>query len=215
MALAAQNVAVTVGPAAAVQLAAVHHRYPRRPLPGGALRLELGDLYAQGPRSLLVEFLLSGDAGGAETDVATLTLEGHVLLPGGGVEKRTVALPIRVAPGEGPVAQPGVRRELLLLEASHAREAALEERGQGQVEDAARTLRRAAERLAPYAPDDAEIQDQVDDLRDMAERLEEERLTVQDAKWMHQRATAARRASWPRTRRLAAERRRKRGAGGE
>jgi Ca-activated chloride channel homolog len=187
MALAAQNVAVTVTPAAAVEVAAVHHQYPGQTTSDGSLRLELGDLYSLEPKSLLVEFLVS-DGDGAGIEVATLTLEGYVLLPKGGVEKQTVTLPIRVSRTEGAVVNPEVRRELLLLEAARVREEALEDRGRMAFEDGARKLRHVAETLAPHAASDPELQDEVDDLRDMAERFDGEQVTLADAKYMHQRA---------------------------
>jgi hypothetical protein len=51
-------VAVEVRPAAGSRLVAVHHAYPARD-EGGALHLELGDLYAREPSTLLVEFAAS------------------------------------------------------------------------------------------------------------------------------------------------------------
>jgi len=187
MALAAQNVAVAVAPAAAAELTAIHHQYPRQATSDGTLRLELGDLYSLEPKSLLVEFLL-GDGDGAEVDVATLTLEGYVLLPGGGVEKRTVTLPIRVSPADGAVVNPEVRREILLLEAARVREEALEDRARMAFEDGAGKLRRIAEKLAPHAASDPQVRDEVDDLQDLAEKFDGEQVSAADAKWMHQRA---------------------------
>lgn len=186
MALAAQNVVVTVAPAAAVDHATVLHRYPRHQTDDDALRLELGDLYALEPKSLLTEFLI--DAGDAQADVATLTVEGHVLLPGGGVEKRTVTLPIHVSPAAAAVVNPEVRREMLLLEAARAREDALEDRARQAYEDGARKLRRVAEKLAPYAASDDELRDEVEDLRDLAESFDVEQVSTADAKYMYQRA---------------------------
>ncbi len=188
MALAAQNVAVTVAPAAAVEHATVLHEYPRQHDDDGSLRLELGDLYALEPKSLLCEFLLTSDGGDAETDVATLTVEGHVLLPNGGVEKRTVELPIRVSRAAGAVVEPEVRREALLLKAARAREAALEDRARGAFEDGARKLRSVAEKMAPHAAADDDVRDEMEDLRDLAERFDAEQVTAADAKYMHQRA---------------------------
>ncbi|HSH44763.1 MAG TPA: VWA domain-containing protein [Longimicrobiales bacterium] len=186
MSLAAQNVAVTVAPASAAGITAVHHQYPRQQNDDGTLRLELGDLYALEPRSLLMEFLISGDDG-AEVDVATLTLEGYVLQPGGGLEKRSVTLPIRVSRAGGPVVDPVVRRELLLLEAARVREAAVEDRANGDFAAGGRKLRRLAERMAPMAAD-PEIRDEVEDLRDLAEKFSAAEVSASDAKWMYQRA---------------------------
>ena len=188
MALAAQNVVVTVTPAGAVEHATVLHQYPRQQTGDGSLRLELGDLYALEPRSLLCEFLLTSDVDAAEVDVATLTIEGYVLLPEGGVEQRTVKLPIRVTRAGAAVVDPEVRRELLLLEAARAREEALDDRARGAFQDGARRLRQAAEKLAPVAPADPELRDEVDDLRDLAQRFDEEQVSARDAKWMYQRA---------------------------
>lgn len=186
MALAAQNVAVTVRPAPAIEAATVHHGYPRRQTDDGTLRLELGDLYALEPKSLLLSFLTRDD-GGAGTDVATLTLEAHVLLPGGGVEKRVIDLPITVDREHGAVTHPGVRRELLLLEAAQAREAALRDRAMGRYDDGARRLREVADRLASTGSD-PDLVDELDDLRDMADRFDDARVSEADAKYMRQRA---------------------------
>jgi Ca-activated chloride channel homolog len=209
MALAAQNVAITVTPAPAAELTAVHHRYPAQKTPDGTLRLELGDLYAFEPRSLLTEFLISDDDG-AEVDVATLTLEAHVLLAGGGVEKRTVTLPIRVSRAAVAVVDPDVRRELLLLEAAQVREAALEDRARQAFDDGARKLRRVAEKLAPHVEADPELQDELEDLRDMAERFEGAQVSIADAKWMYQRAYSQGQSKRAMMERLAADRARDR-----
>jgi Ca-activated chloride channel homolog len=186
MALAAQNVSVTVAPSAAVGSTAVLHQYPSQPTDDNNLLLELGDLYALEPKSLLVEFLIDDD--GAEVDVATFTIQGHVLLPGGGVEKRTVTLPIRVTPSEAAVVDPEVRREVLLLEAARARQQALEDRDRGAFRDGARKLRGVAARLASHAAADPVLHDEVDDLRDLATRFEEQQVSMADAKYMSQRA---------------------------
>ncbi|MFW5898831.1 MAG: vWA domain-containing protein [Jiangellaceae bacterium] len=206
MALAAQNVTVTVSPSSSVEHAAVLHQYPRQQTDDGSLRLELGDLYALEPRSLLCEFLLTSDDGAAEADVATLTSEGYVLLPNGGVEKKRVKLPIRVQRSGAAVVNPEVRRELLLLEAARAREAALEDRAYGAFEDGARKLRTIAEKMAPHAASDDEVRDEVEDLRDLAEKFDEEQVSVKDAKWMYQRAYSSAQSKRAMSERLVADR---------
>ena len=213
MALAAQNVAVTVAPSPAVDAATVLHSYPGHENDDGSLRLELGDLYALEPRTLLIEFLTRDD-GAAETDVATLTLKAHVLLAGGGVEKRTIALPITVDREHGAVTHPEVRREALLLEAARAREEALQDRERGRFDDGARKLRAIAEKLEPRAGDDPDVADEVDDLRDLTDRFEEQEVAEADAKYMRQRAysvESSKRAAMERIRKdRAAERARRR-----
>jgi Ca-activated chloride channel homolog len=204
MALAAQNVTVRVAPAAAAGSATVLHQYPSHDTGDGALLLELGDLYALEPRSLLMEFLIDDD--GAEVDVATLTIEGHVLLPGGGVEKRTVTLPIRVSRSEAAVVDPDVRRERLLLEAARARQEALDDRSRGAFEDGARKLRRVADTLAAYADADPVLHEELDDVRDLALRFEQEHVTLADAKYMSQRAYGNAQSKRATLERLAADR---------
>ncbi|MFN2327165.1 MAG: hypothetical protein ABR551_14970, partial [Gemmatimonadales bacterium] len=49
-------------------------------------------------------------------------------------------------------------------------------------------LREIADRLAPAAPGDPQLQDELDDLRDLAHRFEAERVSEADAKYMYQRA---------------------------
>jgi Ca-activated chloride channel homolog len=211
MALAAQNVTVRVAPAASAGAASVLHQYPSRESTDGALLLELGDLYALEPRSLLMEFLIDDD--GAEVGVATLTIEGHVLLPRGGVEKRTVTLPIRVTRSQAAVVDPDVRRERLLLEAARARQEALDDRSRGEFEDGARKLRGVAESLAAFADADAALHDELEDVRDLAERFEREHVTMADAKYMSQRAYGNIQSKRATLERLAADRARVRKRG--
>lgn len=211
MALAAQNVVVTVSPGRAVEIAAVHHRYPTRSLDHGALRLELGDLYALEPKSLLVELLVRDDVGAPGSngqdaagagagpraldrdslDVATLVVEGYVLTEKG-VEQRMVTLPVRVSPAEAGVVEPEVRREMLLLRAARARHEALEDRADGIPGDGARKLRDAAGSIVEAGLADPELDEEAEDLRRMAERFEDDVVTMADAKYMHQRAWARR-----------------------
>lgn len=210
MALAAQNVTVTVSPSSSVEHAKVLHQYPRQQTDDGSLRFELGDLYALEPRSLLCEFLLTSDHGAAEADVATLTIEGYVLLPNGGVEKKTVKLPIKVKQSGAAVVNPEVQRELLLLEAARVREEALGDRARGAFEDGARKLRQVADKMAPHAASDDEMRDEVDDLRDLAVKFDEEQVSVMDAKWMYQRAYSSAQSKRAMSERLAADRARER-----
>ncbi len=71
MALAAQNLSVTVRPDDAMKLVAVPHDYPHH-VKEGVLRMELGDLYASEPRQVLLEFLLEEAEPGAVIPVGEL-----------------------------------------------------------------------------------------------------------------------------------------------
>ena len=193
LSLTAQNVSVEVRVADAVELAAVHHSYPRSSLDGG-LRLEMGDLYAREPRVLLLELALRGPLGEETVDVARLALSGDVLLPGGGVERREIDLPIRLSAADGPRVEPVVRRELLLQEAARAREEALERQGQGDYGGAADALRRASSKLREAGIEDAEVAEEASDLEAMSLRVGEGVMADADAKYLFQRAYDVRRS---------------------
>ena len=59
LSVSAQNVAVELQPARAVRLVTLHNDYPTTPLADGR-RVELGDLYAREPKTLLVELFVPG-----------------------------------------------------------------------------------------------------------------------------------------------------------
>ena len=56
--LCAQTVSVEIRPSDAVTLTAIRHQYPTTTLGSGGARLEIGDIYAREPKSVLVEFFV-------------------------------------------------------------------------------------------------------------------------------------------------------------
>jgi len=114
--LCAQTVAVEIRPSDAVTLTAVRHQYPTTALGTGGARLELGDVYAREPKSVLVEFFVPGlpDAGSDERDIAIaqITLTAHVLTEGGGVERQEIVFPVVTRLSAKGHAEPEVRREM-------------------------------------------------------------------------------------------------------
>ena len=100
--LCAQTVSVEIRPSDAVTLTAIRHQYPTTTLGTGGARLELGDVYAREPKSVLVEFFVPGlpDVGSDERDIAVaqIALTAHVLTEGGGVERQEIDVPDRHAP---------------------------------------------------------------------------------------------------------------------
>jgi Ca-activated chloride channel homolog len=213
MALAAQNVSVKIAPGGSVEHVKVLHQYPSHERGDGALRLELGDLHAFEPKAVLMEFLLKSDVD-AEAHVAIVKVKGYALLPDGSVEKRRIKLPIQVSRSGAAVVNAEVRKELVLLEAARAREEALEDRTRGAYAEGARRLRRVADKMEPHAAGDAAVQDEMEDLRDLAGRFEAEEVSAADEKWLYQRAYSAsrsRRASMESARAARELDRRKRG----
>jgi len=133
LALGAQNVRVDVhtygvgttrGAGPHVAAVRVHHDWPGERLPDGA-RLELGDLDAREPKSMLVEWLVAADddapadAGPPAAAFAELVVHAHAVSAGGGVERVTLTLPVAVGGVAG--VEPAIEREVLLLEAARAR----------------------------------------------------------------------------------------------
>lgn len=213
MALAAQNVSVKIAAGGLVEHVKVLHQYPSQRRGDGAFRLDLGDLHAFEPRALLMEFLLRSDVA-AEVHVATVKVKGYALLQDGSVEKRMIKLPIQVSRSGAAVVNADVRKELVLLEAARAREEALEDRTRGAYADGARRLRRVADKMEPHAAGDTTVQDEMEDLRDLAGRFEAEEVSAADEKWLYQRAYSAsrsRRASMETARAARELDRRKRG----
>jgi len=191
LSLTAQNLSVEVRPAGDARLVAVHHSFPSTDVDGG-LRLELGDLYAREPRAVLVEFALDGPAGADELALGTLVIRADVLTPGGGVERREVTCPVRMVPGEGPRVEPEVRREMLLIQTARARETALTNERHGDFAAAADALRSVA-----YSVRESEVflddrlREEAEDLERMAARSIEGPMSLQDKKYLNQRAYEA------------------------
>jgi Ca-activated chloride channel family protein len=208
LSLSAQNLSVEVRPAAAAELAVVHHAYPRQTLDDG-VRLEIGDLYAREPRHLLVEFLVTADDSEAEVEIAELTVTAHVVKTGGSIERQEIRLPIRASLAAGPRVDPEVRRELLLPEAARAREEAYRAHRRGDDAAAGAVLREAALELRDFDRDDAALAEEVADLEAMARLFEDGAACEADTKYLFQRSyatTRSRRGTAP-LRRSSGERR--------
>jgi Ca-activated chloride channel family protein len=199
--LCAQTVSVEIRPSDAVTLTAIRHQYPTSTLGGGA-RLELGDVYAREPKSVLVELFVPGlpDVGSDERDivVAHISLTAHELTDAGGVERQEIVFPIVTRLSAHGHAEPEVRREMLLLDAAKAREEALRMRDEGDVGGAASMLRVMSMRLAT-APQElgeefaAELREQSADLDEVASQFSRAEVSEEDAKYLAQRAYNAHR----------------------
>ena len=186
LSLSAQNVAVEIAPAEAVQLVAIHHDYPLSEVGNGAKRVEIGDLYAREPRSLLVEFLVPALADGETVNIAKITIHAYVLTADGGVERQQITLPI-VGPLEAAGRRdPEVQREVVLAGAAIARREARRQRDEGDVHGARETLRQAWAKLTTFPDQSPQVREQAADLRQMEETVAH--ADAADLKYMEQRA---------------------------
>lgn len=187
LSLAAQSITVRVQASSGVEFVAVRHAYPAH-REGEALAVELGDLYGREPKLLLAEFLLPPSETGREVEVARVVVSGYVLTAGGGVELRTIALPITLSPAEGGQVEPEVRREWLVLEAARARREALAARDRGDPEAARLRLNEAGLQLSSSGIMSDELAEEAADLLALSERIAAYGITEADAKYLHQRS---------------------------
>ena len=199
LSLAAQNVAIEIRPSDAVQLTTIWHDYPSTPTPDGR-RVELGDIYAREPKSLLLEFFVptlgcTPDADIMDSDIASVRITADVLTADGGVTHQVITVPIRSPLSESGQRDPIVQEELLLVKTARAREESLRRRENGDDVGASRVLREMVSELQACAsPDSTLLVEQVSDLESMAARLDEASFDAADAKYVAQRAYNAHRA---------------------
>lgn len=194
LSLAAQNVAIEIRPSDAVQLTTVWHDYPSTPVPHGR-RVEIGDIYAREPKSLMLEFFVPTLGDEPDADIASLRITADVLTADGGVTHQLVTVPIRSPLSSSGHRDPVVQEELLLVKTARAREESLRRREDGDNDGASHVLREMASELrACAAPDSELLVEQVSDLEAMAERLDEATFDAADAKYVAQRAYNAHRA---------------------
>lgn len=193
LSLAAQNVAIEIQPSEAVQLTTIWHDYPSTPVPHGR-RVELGDIYAREPKSLIVEFLVPTSGDTADADIASLRIAADVLTADGGVTHQVVTVPIRSPLSASGHRDPVVQEELLLAKTARARDESLRRREGGDMDGASHVLRAMATELRACAPAESSLLgEQLGDLEAMALRLEEESFDAADAKYVAQRAYNAHR----------------------
>jgi Ca-activated chloride channel family protein len=200
LSLAAQNVAIEVRPSEAVQLTTIWHDYPSTPIPHGR-RIELGDIYAREPKSLILEFFVPtlGDTAGVDkatdADIASLRVTADVLTAEGGVTHQTVTLPVRSPLSAAGHSDPVVQEELLLVKTARAREESLRRREDGDSSGASDVLREMASELRACPMSGSPmLSEQAADLDTMALRLEHSQFDAADAKYVAQRAYNTHRA---------------------
>lgn len=177
----AQAVSLTVRFEPAVQMLRLYNDLPAQQIADGTVMIELGDLYAQEQRKVLLKMRVPARAALGLARVATLEL-AYVELPG--LVEHTAALPItvNVVPGDeaaGRVPHPTVHSEVLFQEAQAVKREASEaferndlESGKRLLRESHARLRRAAD-IAPEAVADeirVELED-VDRMESMSDRV--------------------------------------------
>ncbi len=197
LSVAAQGLSVTLTLHPDVEMLVVHSDWPTVGT-GSTLVFDLGDLYASEPKPLLFEVLVPAHATTARVVVATLTLQAHVLTDGGGVELRTLSLPIAATLDGQALMVPEVERAILMARSARAREEAARKQRKGDGDEAALLMRSALHSMTSsvLANDPAYADDLFGAAADLA-RLEEQYragdYSERDAKYQMQRSYNERR----------------------
>lgn len=192
LSLSAQNVHARIAPTDVVRFIGVRNGYPSSAV-GTGIDVELGDLYAREPKTLLLDFFVPSAPSTGSISLGAVTIIADVLLANGSIEHREIQLPVAVPFSDQVHAEPEVQRVMLLLDAAKAREEAIRLANDGDVEGAAGGMMLVSERVAcsgyVVGSEAAELSQ---DLAALSEKIRED-YTPSDAKYMAQRAYNARR----------------------
>jgi Ca-activated chloride channel homolog len=191
VALAAQNVAVEVR-LAHPRVAGVSflQSYPVSPTDEGGWRVALHDLYAGSPRALGLVFHVEDVRELGKVALGEVRVEADVVTETG-IEHRTTVMPVLAnLDGEDRV-EPTVEQTFLRFQAARAREDAVRRADGGDFTGAAASLMDAVSAMEA-APMAAGLEEEVEDLRAEAARLEERRFDATDRKYHQAQAMAAR-----------------------
>lgn len=145
-----QAVSLTVKFEPAVEFLRLYNDLPAQQIGDGTVMIELGDLYSEEARKILLKFKVPALAGLGLAKIATLEL-AYVELPG--LLEHVAALPIsvNVVPGDeaaGRVPHPTVHSEVLFQEAQEVKREASKAFERGDLEDGKRLLGETKARLA-------------------------------------------------------------------
>jgi Ca-activated chloride channel homolog len=174
-----QGLALTVAFEPEVTFLRLFNDLPAQELAPRTIMIELGDLYADESRKLLLAFTVPALESLGLFRVASLELS-YVELPGLVEHTATVPLTVNVVPGDqaaGRVPNPTVRTERYFQDAQDAKRRASEAFEQGDLDGGKRLLGEATAvlgRTLPIAPDElkAEIAAEMDEIQQMDARAE-------------------------------------------
>lgn len=159
--VAAQNVSVEIIPTADVAAVRVRNNYVVQHGPDGRITAQIGDVYSEETRRLIVEFSLRPLRDTGPVDVATMTIRWTSVV--GAIAMHSIDVPIVVTGGEADETRvatfdPRVVAQLALLDAADAEREARDLAQQGRFDDAVSRLRACADQLRSLGLDqDAEL----------------------------------------------------------
>lgn len=166
-----QALSLTINFEPAVEFIRLYNDLPATQVGDGQVMVELGDLYAEEARKVLLKFKVPAMAALGLARVATLEL-AYVELPGLVEQVASLPITVNVVPGDeaaGRIPHPTVRSEVLFQEAQDTKRRASEAFEVGDVAAAKRRLGRTQRRLRDaltIAPESAraDIQAELDEV---------------------------------------------------
>lgn len=200
--VSAQGVSADLALGAAVSVIMVHSDWPASRPAEGILHFDLGDLYAAEPKPLLVELFVPFERlvrlQEDRAPIATFTVRADVVMAHGGVEHRTVHVPIASSLEGQRFLEPAVEYAVLLARTARAREEAAQRQREGDAHRAQQLMRDAGQLTlesplysdARYADS---LQKSAQDLSMLAAKYRAGTHSELDAKYQMQRTYNARR----------------------
>ena len=153
----AQNVSVEITPTDAVAAMRVRNNYVVQDGADGRITAQIGDVYSEETRRLIVELSLRPLREAGPVDAATMTIRWTSVV--GSFAMHSIDVPIVVTGGEADETRvatldPRVVAQLALLDAADAEREARDLAGHGDIDEAVRRLRSCADRLRSLGLDD-------------------------------------------------------------
>jgi Ca-activated chloride channel family protein len=200
LSVCAQGITIKLALDPAVSVIVTHSDWPGTTPAPSTFAFDLGDLYAAEPKPLLLELFVPFDRlqllKSAATPIATLTIAAEVLTATGGVEHRTVHLPIASSLEGQQHMDPDVEFAVLLARGASAREEAASLQRSGRAREAAQLMRQMNDMQIPtFIPRDKQevLEQHAREFGELAARYESGEYSELDAKYQMQRSYNARR----------------------
>jgi Ca-activated chloride channel homolog len=202
LSVSAQGLTARLSLDEAVSVVVVHSDWPTTMPANGTFEFDMGDLYAAEPKPLLLELFvplerlvqLKSD----RTPIATITVSADVLTAQGGVEHRTVRLPIASSLEGQQHLEPDVEYAVLLARTAKAREEAAHRQRRGEAQEAEQLMRSAELDMTEspvfrHSKYGEHLQASVSDVSELAQKYRDGTYSELDAKYQMQRTYNQRR----------------------
>ncbi len=163
--------------------------YPVHQLPDGARRVTMGDLYASSPLALGLLLHVEDVAELGPVHLADVAIRSDAVTATG-IEQRTITKTVSANLTGRDELEPQVEQTFLRYEVARARNTAVAQADEGDLDGAAETLLAAARKLDELEHHDPALSEMRDDLAAEAERCMERKYEAKDRKYNMARSLA-------------------------